>query len=40
MDKINDQDDDMWEFKKIVAHEGPLLPSYPNYKGSLYNVTI
>jgi len=23
-----------------VAHEGPLKPNHPNYKGSTYNVMI
>ena len=30
----------LWQFKKITAHEGPLLSSHPNYKGSKFNVMI
>ena len=30
----------MWNFKDIVAHEGPLKPSDPSYKGSHYNVLV
>ena len=30
----------IWRFKRITAHEGPLKPSHPNWKGSKYNVMI
>jgi len=30
----------VWKFRRIVAHEGPLKPKHPNYKGSTYNVMI
>ena len=30
----------MWKFKRIVAHEGPLAPNHPNYRGSRYNVRM
>ena len=36
----NDSPDVMWKFKDIVAHEGPLKPTDPNYNGSLYNVLV
>jgi hypothetical protein len=29
-----------WIFKGITAHEGPLSPHHPNYKGSKYNVLV
>jgi len=40
---IEQQDDDgtkVWNFRRITAHEGPLKPSDPTYKGSKYNVMI
>jgi len=40
---IKQQDDDgtkLWKFRCILAHEGPLKPSDPSYKGSKYNVMI
>ncbi len=30
----------LWKFRCIIAHEGPLKPSDPSYKGSKYNVMI
>ena len=27
-----------WKFERIIAHQGPLLPTDPDYKGSKYNV--
>jgi hypothetical protein len=30
----------LWLFKGITAHEGPLSPKHPNYKGSKYNVLV
>jgi hypothetical protein len=30
----------IWKFCQIVAHEGPLKPSSPSWKGSTYNVMI
>ena len=32
--------DGVWKFREIQAHQGPLKPSDPNYKGSRYNVQI
>ena len=39
---ITKQEDEniVWKFKRIVAHEGPLNYSHTNYKVSLYNVMI
>ena len=39
-DAENNNGDALWQFKHIISHEGPLRPDHPNYKGSLYNVTI
>jgi hypothetical protein len=30
----------VWQFQRITAHEGPLRPSHPNWKGSTYNVMV
>ncbi len=40
---IEQQDDNgtkVWKFWCITAHEGPLKPSDPTYKGSKYNIMI
>jgi len=40
---IEQQDDDgtkVWQFCRITAHEGPLRPTDPSYKGSKYNIMI
>jgi hypothetical protein len=30
----------LWKLKRITSHQGPLLPSHPDYKGSSYNLMI
>jgi hypothetical protein len=35
-----DPDEQLWSFKDIIAHEGPLTRDSPSYKGSSYNVLI
>ena len=37
---IENQEDEciVCKIKRIVAHEGPLNNSHPNYKGYIYNV--
>lgn len=30
----------LWRFKRILSHQGPLIPSHPDYKGSSYNVQV
>jgi len=40
---VEQQNDDgikVWKFRCILAHEGPLKPSDPTYKGSKYNIMI
>ena len=34
------EDNVVWKFRRITAHEGPLRPTHPSYKGSEYNVMI
>jgi hypothetical protein len=36
----DDSPERMWRFKDIIAHEGPLKPTDPSYKGSAYNVLV
>ena len=36
----NDSPDPVWKFRHIIAHEGPLEPHHPNYKGSRFNVMM
>ena len=38
-DKL-DPNDQMWAFKDIVAHEGPLPSNIPSYKGPRFNVLV
>ena len=42
MDSIakDETEEGLWKFKSITAHQGPLLPSHPAYKGSKYNVLV
>jgi len=35
-----DHDEQLWSFKDIIAHKGPLTRDSPSYKGSSYNVLI
>ena len=30
----------VWKFKEIIDHQGHLLPTHKDYKGSMYNLTI
>ena len=30
----------VWQYKRIVAHQGPLTPDHPSYMGSTYNVCM
>ena len=39
-DQDNDPEHMTWKYKDIIAHQGPLLPKSPHYKGSKYNVQI
>ena len=34
------EDETLWKFKRISAHEGPLTPGHHNWKGSSFNVMI
>jgi hypothetical protein len=36
----DDPEDNVWRFKRITSHEGPLRPGHPNWKGSTYNVMV
>ena len=36
----NEDDSGVWKLGRITAHEGPLQPIHPDYKGSKYNVMI
>jgi Reverse transcriptase (RNA-dependent DNA polymerase) len=42
LDHLEEQmtEEKLWLFKDIIAHEGPLKPGDPSYKGSSYNVMI
>ena len=35
-----DNPDGLWNYKKIIGHQGPLRPSDPKYKGSVYNLMV
>ena len=39
-DEMTDPADKLWHFKDIIAHEGPLTPNDPSYKGSSNNVLV
>ena len=36
----DENNDVVWKFQRIVSHQGPLLPSHPEYNGSTFNVMI
>ena len=38
--KKKDGHNDIWKFRDIVKHQGPLSPSHKDYKGSKYNVLV
>jgi hypothetical protein len=38
--KNKENEDIVWRFKHIVRHQGPLICTDPNYKGSKYNVLM
>jgi hypothetical protein len=43
MDSLESQEDgegNMWKFRRITGHQGPLLHYNKDYNGSLYNVMI
>ena len=40
IEKDLDPDKVVWKFNEILAHEGPLRPTDPSYRGSMYNVQI
>ena len=43
LDRINSQaenEERIWRFKKIFAHQGPLRPTDKDWKGSAYNVGL
>jgi hypothetical protein len=36
----DDNNDNIWKFKSIASHQGPLTPKHPNCKGSTYNIMV
>jgi hypothetical protein len=38
--KNEENDAIVWRFRRIVGHQGPLLRSDPDYKGSKFNVMV
>ena len=39
-DNFMGEQEGTWQFKKIISHQGPLIPDDPNYKGSSWNVLV
>ena len=37
---LDQESENLWKFKEIISHEGPLSQNDKNYKGSRYNLTI
>ncbi len=37
---LDQESDNLWKFKEILSHEGPLSQGHKNYKGSKYNLMI
>jgi hypothetical protein len=40
MENDETEETTIWKFKRITAHEGPLTPAHPSWKGSPYNIMI
>ena len=40
VDPDTEPGEQLWKFKELVGHEGPLRPGMPSYKGSSYNVLV
>jgi hypothetical protein len=40
IEKNEENDDNVWRFKCIAGHQGPLVCTDPNYNGSKYNVLM
>jgi hypothetical protein len=38
--EAQEQDDLVWNFRRIVGHEGPLNKDHPDYNGLTYNIKI
>jgi hypothetical protein len=38
--KRDEDDNQVWKFRRITAHEGPLNSNHPSWKGSTYNVML
>ena len=36
----DEQMDVVWKYRHITAHQGPLSPKHPDYRGSAFNVMI
>ena len=34
----NNGENSIYTFKEIIGHQGPLTPSSPEWKGSIYNI--
>ena len=39
-EQANSMDQDLYRFRAIIGHEGPLKATDPNWKGSKWNVQI
>ena len=37
---MSDDNEQVWRFRQITAHQGPLSRNDPRYKGSKYNVLV
>jgi hypothetical protein len=38
---VRDKDNDIvWQFQRILSHQGPLKPMHPDHNGSSYNVLV
>ena len=36
----NEISDDLYKFRTLIGHQGPLKPTDPNWKGYKYNVLV
>ena len=38
--EANEEDVELWKFRHVIAHQGPLTHRYQDYIGSMYSVMV
>jgi hypothetical protein len=40
IEKVDDDGETFWQYKRIAGHEGPLNKNHSSWKGDTYNVKV